>query len=31
MSLNDFEIGKVLGKGAFGSVYIVKRKKDKKI
>ena len=31
MSLNDFEIGKELGKGAFGSVYLVKRKKDKKI
>ena len=31
MSLNDFEIGGELGKGAFGSVYIVKRKKDKKI
>ena len=31
MSLNDFEIGKELGKGAFGSVYIVKRKQDNKI
>ena len=31
MSLNNFEIGKELGKGAFGSVYIVKRKQDKKI
>ena len=31
MSLSDFEIGKELGKGAFGSVYLVKRKKDKKI
>ena len=31
MSLNDFEIGKELGKGAFGSVFIVKRKQDKKI
>ena len=31
MSLNDFIIGKELGKGAFGSVYIVKRKQDKKI
>ena len=34
MSLNDFEIEKELGKGTFGSVYLViflKRKKDKKI
>lgn len=31
MSLNDFEIGKVLGKGAFGKVAIVMRKKDKKV
>ena len=30
MSLNDFEIGKVLGKGAFASVVIVTRKEDKK-
>lgn len=28
MSLKDFEIGKELGKGAFGSVYIAKRKED---
>ncbi len=28
MSLNDFEILKLLGKGAFASVYQVKRKKD---
>ena len=28
MSLKNFEIGKQLGKGAFGSVYIVKRKDD---
>lgn len=31
MSLKDFEIGKELGKGAFGSVYIVKRKADGKV
>ena len=31
MSLNDFEFGKELGKGAFGSVTIVKRKEDNKI
>ena len=31
MSLNDFEFGKNLGKGAFGSVSIVKRKEDQKI
>ena len=31
MSLNDFEFGKELGKGAFGSVTIVKRKEDQKI
>ena len=31
MSLNDFELGKELGKGAFGSVTIVKRKEDQKI
>jgi NIMA (never in mitosis gene a)-related kinase len=30
MSLSDFEIGKELGKGAFGSVWIVKRKADGK-
>ena len=29
--MNNFEIGKVLGKGSFGSVCIVTRKKDKKI
>jgi len=28
MSLKDFEISKKLGKGAFGSVWIVKRKED---
>lgn len=28
MSLKDFEISKELGKGAFGSVWIVKRKED---
>jgi len=31
MSIRDFEIGKELGKGAFGSVFIVKRKEDTKI
>ncbi|MCQ2819281.1 MAG: serine/threonine-protein kinase Nek [archaeon] len=31
MSSEDFELGKELGKGAFGSVFIVKRKIDKKI
>ena len=31
MSLNDFEFGKELGKGAFGSVSIVKRLEDNKI
>ena len=31
MSLEDFEIGKELGKGAFGSVYLVRRKEDSKI
>ena len=31
MSLKDFEIGKNLGKGSFGSVCIVKRKADGKI
>ena len=30
MSLNDFEFGTKLGKGAFGSVSIVKRKEDQK-
>ena len=29
--MNNFEIGKVLGEGSFGSVCIVTRKKDKKI
>ena len=31
MSLNDFVIMKLLGKGSFGSVYLVKRKKDDQI
>ena len=31
MSLNDFIIMKLLGKGSFGSVYLVKRKKDDQI
>ena len=31
MSLNDFEFHENLGKGAFGSVYIVKRKETQKI
>ena len=31
MSLEDFEFGRVLGKGVFGSVIIVKRKQDKEI
>ena len=31
MSLNDFQIGKQLGKGAFGTVAIVTRKADGKI
>ena len=31
MSLNDFTFGKVLGKGAFGTVTIVTRKEDQKI
>ena len=30
MSLKDFEIGKELGKGAFGAVCFVKRKEDSK-
>ena len=30
-SLDDFEIEKTLGKGTFGSVYLVKRKKDNRI
>ena len=29
--MNDFEIGKILGKGSFGMVCLVKRKKDRKI
>ena len=31
MSLNDFIVGKFLGKGAFGSVCLVTRKADKRI
>ena len=31
MSLNDFIVIKLLGKGSFGSVYLVKRKKDEQI
>ena len=31
MSLNNFDLGKELGKGAFGSVRLVTRKEDKKI
>ena len=31
MSLEDFEFGRVLGKGVFGSVIIVKRKQDNEI
>ena len=30
-SMNDFKIEKVLGKGSFGSVYLVRRKEDGKI
>ena len=30
MSLNDFVVGKFIGKGAFGSVCLVTRKADKK-
>ena len=29
--MNDFKIEKVLGKGSFGSVYLVRRKEDNKI
>ena len=29
--LNDFELGKILGKGSFGTVTLVTRKEDKKI
>ena len=31
MSLEDFEFGRILGKGVFGSVIIVKRKQDQQI
>ena len=30
-SMNDFKIEKVLGKGSYGSVYLVRRKEDNKI
>ena len=30
-SISDFKIEKILGKGSFGNVYLVTRKKDKKI
>ena len=30
-SLSDFETIRKIGKGSFGSVYLVKRKKDSKI
>ena len=30
-SLDDFKIEKVLGKGSFGLVYLVTRKKDNKV
>ena len=30
-SMNDFNIEKILGKGSFGSVYLVRRKEDHKI
>ena len=30
-SITDFKIEKILGKGSFGNVYLVTRKKDKKI
>ena len=30
-SMADFQIEKTLGKGSFGSVYLVTRKEDKKI
>ena len=31
MSLEDFEFGRNLGKGVFGSVVVVKRKQDNEI
>ena len=31
MSLNDFELGKILGKGSFASVLLVTRKQDRQI
>ena len=31
MSLNNFILGKILGKGSYGSVRIVERKEDHKI
>ena len=30
-SMNDFKIEKILGKGSFSTVYLVRRKEDQKI